>query len=59
LTKCQMANEMGIRVNLVEMGFLSNWNDEANLKRDSYRKDLSRRLTRAILAYLGEYGPKI
>ncbi|HAE08989.1 MAG TPA: N-acetylmuramoyl-L-alanine amidase, partial [Alphaproteobacteria bacterium] len=44
---------------LVEMGFLSNWNDEANLKRDSYRKDLSRRLTRAILAYLGEYGPKI
>ncbi len=44
---------------LVEMGFLSNRNDEANLKRDSYRKDLSRRLTRAILAYLGEYGPKI
>ena len=44
---------------LVEMGFLSNWKDEANLKRESYRKDLSRRLTQAILTYLGEYGPKI
>ena len=44
---------------LVEMGFLSNRKDEANLKRQSYRQDLSQRLTRAILAYLGEYGPKI
>ena len=44
---------------LVEMGFLSNHKDEANLKLKSYRRDLSRRLTKAIVSYLNEYGPKI
>ena len=44
---------------LVEMGFLSNHKDEANLKLKSYRRDLSRRLTKAIMSYLNEYGPKI
>ena len=44
---------------LVEMGFLSNHRDEANLKLKSYRRDLSRRLTKAIVSYLNEYGPKI
>ena len=44
---------------LVEMGFLSNHKDEANLKSSSYRQDLSRRLTRAIVSYLNEHGPKI
>jgi N-acetylmuramoyl-L-alanine amidase len=44
---------------LVEMGFLSNHRDEANLKLKSYRRDLSRRLTMAIVSYLKEYGPKI
>ncbi|MDC3234847.1 N-acetylmuramoyl-L-alanine amidase [Candidatus Puniceispirillum sp.] len=44
---------------LVEMGFLSNHKDEANLKSKSYRQDLSRRLTKAIVSYLNEYGPKI
>ena len=44
---------------LVEMGFLSNQKDEANLKLKSYRRDLSRRLTKAIVTYLNEYGPKI
>jgi N-acetylmuramoyl-L-alanine amidase len=44
---------------LVEMGFLSNRQDEANLNKKSYRQDLSKRLTKAILVYLNEYGPKI
>jgi N-acetylmuramoyl-L-alanine amidase len=44
---------------LVEMGFLSNRQDEANLNMKSYRQDLSKRLTKAILVYLSEYGPKI
>ena len=44
---------------LVEMGFLSNLKDEANLKSKSYRRDLSRRLTKAIISYLNEYGPRI
>ncbi len=44
---------------LVEMGFLSNRKDEANLKLESYRRNLSSRLTRAILSYLSEYGPKL
>ncbi len=44
---------------LVEMGFLSNLKDEANLKSKSYRQDLSRRLTKAIVSYLNEYGPQI
>ena len=44
---------------LVEMGFLSNRQDEANLNKKSYRQDLSKRLTKAIIVYLNEYGPKI
>jgi N-acetylmuramoyl-L-alanine amidase len=44
---------------LVEMGFLSNRKDEANLNKKSYRHDLSKRLAKAILAYLNEYGPTI
>ena len=44
---------------LVEMGFLSNKKDEANLRLKSYRRNLSSRLTQAILAYLGEHGPKL
>ena len=44
---------------LVEMGFLSNPEDEANLKKESYRLNLSKRLTKAILFYLSEYGPKL
>jgi len=44
---------------LVEMGFLSNRTDEANLNKKSYRQGLSKRLAKAILVYLSEYGPKI
>ena len=44
---------------LVEMGFLSNRKDEANLNKKSYRQDLSKRLAKAILVYLNEYGPTI
>ncbi|MGB2205638.1 MAG: N-acetylmuramoyl-L-alanine amidase [Candidatus Puniceispirillaceae bacterium] len=44
---------------LVEMGFLSNRKDEANLNKKSYRQDLAKRLAKAILVYLNEYGPKI
>jgi N-acetylmuramoyl-L-alanine amidase len=44
---------------LVEMGFLSNRKDETNLNKKSYRQDLSKRLAKAILVYLNEYGPKI
>ena len=43
---------------LVEMGFLSNHRDEPILKLTSYRRDLSRRLTKAIVSYLNEYGPR-
>ena len=44
---------------LVEMGFLSNRKDEENLNRESYRSDLSSRLSKAILSYLHEYGPNL
>jgi N-acetylmuramoyl-L-alanine amidase len=44
---------------LVEMGFLSNRKDESNLNKKSYRQGLSERLSKAILVYLNEYGPKI
>ena len=44
---------------LVEMGFISNQQDEKNLRKKAYRKDLSQRLTRAVLSYLSEYGPKL
>jgi N-acetylmuramoyl-L-alanine amidase len=37
---------------LVEMGFLSNRQDEKNLRDDSYLRGLSKRLARAISRYL-------
>jgi len=37
---------------LIEMGFLTNRNDEKNLKSSSYRKDLMARITRAVVTYL-------
>ena len=43
---------------LVEMGFITNRKDEANLKRPEYRAKLVERLARAIVAYLVEYGPQ-
>lgn len=44
---------------LVEMGFMSNAKDEANLNKSSYRRELARRLTRAVINYLTENGPNI
>ena len=44
---------------LVEMGFLSNRKDEANLNKASYRKKLAVRLRRAIINYLEEHGPEL
>jgi N-acetylmuramoyl-L-alanine amidase len=44
---------------LVEMGFLSNREDEANLNKAAYRAEIAARLTKAVVAYLEEYGPKI
>ena len=43
---------------LVEMGFITNRKDEANLRRPDYRAKLVERLARAIVAYLVEYGPQ-
>ncbi|MEK9960185.1 MAG: N-acetylmuramoyl-L-alanine amidase [Rhodobiaceae bacterium] len=43
---------------LVEMGFITNRQDEANLKTAEYRTKLTERLARAIVAYLVEYGPQ-
>ena len=43
---------------LVEMGFITNRKDEANLRRPEYRAKLVERLARAIVAYLVEYGPQ-
>ena len=43
---------------LVEMGFLSNYDDEKNLLNSDYLRKLNRRLTRAIVEYLNAYGPK-
>jgi N-acetylmuramoyl-L-alanine amidase len=43
---------------LVEMGFITNRQDEANLKTAEYRAKLAERLARAIVAYLVEYGPQ-
>ena len=43
---------------LVEMGFITNRQDEANLKTAEYRAKLAKRLAKAIIAYLGEYGPQ-
>jgi N-acetylmuramoyl-L-alanine amidase len=43
---------------LVEMGFLSNREDEKNLRNPAYIGKLNRRLTTAIINYLTAYGPK-
>ena len=43
---------------LVEMGFLSNREDEKNLRNTAYIGKLNRRLTTAIINYLTAYGPK-
>ena len=42
---------------LVEMGFITNSQDEANLNTPAYRAKLVERLARAIVSYLLEYGP--
>jgi len=44
---------------LVEMGFLSNRDDEANLIQPAYRTKIAKRLATAIVAYLEEFGPEI
>ena len=41
---------------LVEMGFLTNATDEANLRNDAYIEGLADRLQRAIIAYLKQSG---
>jgi len=38
---------------------LSNREDEANLNKAAYRAEIAARLTKAVVAYLEEYGPKI
>ena len=43
---------------LVEMGFITNSRDEANLNTPAYRTKLVERLARAIVAYLVEYRPQ-
>ena len=44
---------------LVEMGFLSNHNDEQNLRNSDYLRELNRRLKTAIINYLRTHGPKL
>ena len=44
---------------LVEMGFLSNRDDEKNLRNSDYLRKLNNRLTKAIINYLNAYGPKL
>jgi len=44
---------------LVEMGFLSNRDDEKNLRNATYLSKLNSRLTLAIINYLNGYGPKL
>ena len=44
---------------LIEMGFLSNRDDEKNLLNSDYRSKLNSRLTKAIINYLNAYGPKL
>ena len=41
---------------LVEMGFLSNANDEKNLNSSQYRDKLTRQIAKAILAWLERSG---
>ena len=42
---------------LVEMGFLSNKEDEKNLNSERYRRKLTQRLSKAIVAYLTSVSP--
>jgi N-acetylmuramoyl-L-alanine amidase len=42
---------------LIEMGFLSNREDEANLRSVKYRRLLSQRITKAVINYLQKHGP--
>ena len=42
---------------LVEMGFLSNKEDEKNLNSESYRHKLTQRLSKAIVSYLTSASP--
>ena len=44
---------------LIEMGFLSNRDDEKNLRNSGYLRKLNSRLTKAIINYLNAYGPKL
>ena len=44
---------------LIEMGFLSNRDDEKNLRDPDYLRKLNSRLTKAIINYLNLYGPKL
>ena len=44
---------------LVEMGFLSNRDDEKNLLNSDYLRKLNSRLTTAIINYLNAYGPRL
>ena len=43
---------------LIEMGFITNREDEANLRDPAYRARLLERLARATINYLVEYGPR-
>ena len=43
---------------LIEMGFLSNRDDERNLRDSDYLRKLNSRLTKAIINYLNVHGPK-
>jgi N-acetylmuramoyl-L-alanine amidase len=44
---------------LIEMGFLSNRDDEKNLRNSDYLRKLNSRLTKAIIDYLNVHGPKL
>ena len=41
---------------LIEMGFLTNREDERRLNDESYRRDLMQRVARAVLSYLVNSG---
>ena len=44
---------------LVEMGFLSNRDDEKNLRNSDYLRKLNSRLTKAVINYLNAHGPRL
>ena len=56
--KSFLARFVGAVTVLVEMGFITNSQDEANLNAPAYRTKLVERLARAIVSYLVEYGPQ-